>query len=405
MPDSQGNLTPAEVQALELAAATQLGRFSAPERWFSLTQAIAAAGGPTNIANTVTLNIVRPIESITVFALFRVTVAAAPYTSVAPEAPQNFIQRITLQGQHATFGNKTPIDLPGSTAFAWGRTYQQHSGTGEYLISKNGGALSISNLTLRPFGSSFDGTVGTHDIVLAITIPASPSLSPDGPVRKASTSYLYQPADWGNTMTLNMILGDASAFGDPTGSTVTFQGFGGSGNPLIDVQVNYALLGDFRNAAQKSGLVIRQEQPVPSQTALGNNVLLLQMQHQITTLVMLKSGNFQTGAAPTGGIDTLSALSDRMLDVTQIQVDNKALRNNSSNLVQKAYMDRMANTIVPEGYFPISFVDGRNALLAYRGDKLNGSAQFNLVTNVITAAASQRQRVTQEYILGGPFPV
>jgi len=399
------NLTPAQVQAMELAAATQLGRFSAPELWFSTTQAVTAANGPQTIANTSPLNLTRPAESITILASFRVTVTVAPYTAVAPEAPQNFIQKIILAGQSNNFGGtQIPISLSGATAYAWGRMFQIEAGGGEYFISKAGGALTRAAQPGRPFTSAFDGTVATHDMIVIINIPFGPSLMPGQAVRKQSTSYLLQPSDWGNTLFLNLIIGDASAFGDPTGATVTFQGFGGTGNPFFAAHVNYALLGDFRNSTQRSGLIIRQEQPTtPNQTALGTTQLLTQLSHQITTSVLLKTGRVQT-AGLTGGIDTLASLSDVQMEATQIIVDNTAKRNNSSNFVQKAYLERMFNTVIPEGYYPVTFVDGDNALLAYRGDRLPGGSQCNLVSNVITANAAQRQRVVQEYILGGPFP-
>lgn len=396
-------LTPAQVQALEIAATTQLGRFSAPELWFTTTQPVTAAGGPSQVNPNVPLNLTRSIESLVVFLSFRITVAGAPYTAVAPEAPQNFLQNITLSGQHRSWGAQKPIVLSGATAYAWGRLFGAQSQGGEYLISKNGGALVRANQPGRPFASAFDGTVGTHDIIMPIHIPFGPSLAGGQAVRKQSTSYMLQPTDWGNTLFLSLTLGDASAFGDPTGATVTFQGFGGTGNPLVAVHANYALLGDFKNSVQNSGVVIRQEQPVPSLTALGSNVLVQQLAHQITTTVLLKSGRIQV-AGLTAGIDTLASLSDLQLDVTQLVVDNKPIRNNGSNFVQFAYLERMFNTIKPEGYMYLTFVDGGNSMLAYRGDKLPGGSQLNLNTSVLTGNANQRQRLVQEYILGGPFP-
>jgi hypothetical protein len=51
-----------------------------------------------------------------------------------------------------------------------------------------------------------------------------------------------------------------------------------------------------------------------------------------------------------------------------------------------------------------SFVEGQNALLAYRGDGLAGGSQFQLQSDVIAASANNRQRYVQEMIYGGPFP-
>jgi len=118
---------------------------------------------------------------------------------------------------------------------------------------------------------------------------------------------------------------------------------------------------------------------------------------------LLKTGRIQA-AGLTAGVDTLATLSDVQTENTQLVVDNKPLRNNQNNMVEKSYHQRMFNTVVPEGYFTLTFVDGGTSLLAYRGDKLPGGSQFNLQSNIITANANQRQRMLQEYILGGPFP-
>jgi hypothetical protein len=202
---------------------------------------------------------------------------------------------------------------------------------------------------------------------------------------------------------LTLLVGDASAFGDPTGATVAFAAFGGGGNPTVSVFANYALLGDFQNKMQRSGLVVRNEQFLNNQTALGNSVLLTQLAHQITTTAMLKTGRLQA-AGLTANVDTLATLSDVQVEATNLQVDNKPIKNNVSNMMEKAYHERMFNTVVPEGYFPLTFVEGGTSLLAYRGDRLPGGSQWNLMSNVITANAQQRQRFVQEYILGGPFP-
>lgn len=403
---ANGNvLSPEEFARQQVAAQTQLARFSETEQWFTTALAMTAGGGSFQVPVPGPMQLTRPAESMSVEVRFRLTVTVAPYTTVAPEAPQNMVQLIQLQGNHKDFGAQTPIRMSGAYAYAWGRIFQLQTGGGTYLISKNGGALVQAGQPGRPFVSAFDGTVATHDIVLQIHVPFGPSLMPSPLKTKQSTNFLLQPLDWGSTLQLTLLLGDASAFGDPTGATAAFTAFGSAtGNPQISVFVNYSLLGEFQNKMGRSGLVVRNEQQLPNQLALANNALLAQLAHQITPTVVLKTGNFQTGAAPSANVDTLSALSDLQMEATQLVVDNKPLRNNVNNLMLKAYHERMLNTGVPEGYFPLTFIEGGTSLLAYRGDRLPGGSQLNLQSNVITAAASQRQRMVQEYILGGPFP-
>lgn len=392
-------ITPEQLLQLQIAAAVQLGRFGEPEPWFS-TQAIpiTAAGGLSQVNPGIPLNLNRPIESLLIAISLRVTVTVAPYTAVAPEAPQNFLQRIQVTGNHRSFGTQTPINLSGATAFAWGQMFQRFAGTGQVLT---GTALAAP--PGRPFASPFTGAVGTHDLVIIYHVPTAPLMGIGQELKKQSTNYMWQSTDWGNTLFVNLQLGDASAFGDPTGATVAIAGPGGVGNPLIQILPNYSMLGTFQNQMERNGLVIRQEQTLPNFTALATNTLLLQLAHQITTNVVVKTGTIQT-AGLTANVDTLAALSDVQLEATNIIADNKAIRNNVFNLGLKAYHERQFNTIVPEGYLPLTFVDGQSALLAYRGDKLPGGSQFNLQSNVIAASANNRQRLIQEYILGGAFP-
>jgi hypothetical protein len=398
-------LSPAEFARQQVAAQTQLGRFSEPEQWFVASVPITAAGGLTQVPVPGPIPLVRSIEAMIIEVRFRLTVTVGAFTSVAPEAPQNFVQLIQLQGNHKDFGGLTLLRMSGASAYAWGRMFQVESGGGEYLISKGGGALTRAAQPGRPFTSAFDGTVATHDIVLHLEIPFGPSLRPEATAILQDTNFLLQPLDWGNTLQLLLQLGDSSSFGDPTGATTAYTAFGSaSGNPQVWVGFNYALLGDFQDKMQKSGVVVRNEQSLQSQGALGTQVLLAQLAHQITPTIMMKTGRFQTGAAPTGGIDTLSALTDLQMEQTQLVIDNKPMRNNMNNLVYKGYHERMFNTVVPEGYFPITFVEGGSSLTAYRGDRLPGGSQWNLQSNVILAQSNQRQRMIQEYILGGPFP-
>lgn len=402
MPPRQ--ITPAEFQRAQIQADSELGRFSEPEPIGGVVaQALTAGGGIAQVPLASPLNLTRSIESLSILVSLRATVTVGAYTAVAPEAPQNIVQRIKLQGNHKDFGAVTMIDISGATAFAWGRAFQLESGTGEALIAKGAGALTRATAPGRPFTSLFDGTVATHDMIVMYHVPLGPTLMPSARVRKQSMNFLLQPMDWGNTLQLFVTLGDASALGNPTGATVAFAGFGGTGNPTVQAFANYALLGSFQNKFQRSGIVVRNEVALPSQAALGSNVILSSLAHQITTSVLLKTGAIQT-AGLTAGVDTLASLSDVQLEATQIVVDNKPVRNNVSNMMEKFYHERMLNTIVPEGYFPLTFIDGGTSLLAYRGDRLPGGSQLNLQSNVIVAAAASRQRMIQEYILGGPFP-
>jgi len=400
MANGKGNdVSPQQFRAALEASASVLGRFTGPELFFSQNVALTAAGGPLNVNLPRTLNLNRPVADIFIELRGRINVTVGPYTAVAPEALSNLLQNVQIQGIHKDFGNLTPINLSGATAFMWPTMFQAR-GNGTSLVN----AAYQTFPAGRPAVSNFAGTVNTYDFIQIWRIPVGPLLGQGQAVKRQSTNFLWMASDWADSLQTQLRFGDASALGDPTGATVTFTAFGSAtGNPVMAVHLNYSLLTQFAGL-MRSGVCIRTEQPTAQQqTALTTNAVLQTLQKQITTNVLVKSGTIQT-AGLTAGIDTLAALSDVQLDRTQITVDNKPVRNNQNNMVAKAAMEAYWNTLLCEGYFMASFVEGQNALLAYRGDGLAGGSQFQLQSDVIAASANNRQRYVQEMIYGGPFP-
>lgn len=385
------DLTPDQIRAMLAASGSLLGRFQGPEQ-LDLTT-FALNGNYTSRP----LNLTRPIESLMIYMAFRITVTVAPYASISPEAPQNLLQQIIVNGQHKDFGGITPINISGATAFQWPHLFQQ---TGCDCII-NGVRQPDAG---RPFLSSFAGNVATYDVVLCYTVPFGPMLGLGSSAKRTLTNFLMQPLDWNDSLRVQLRFGDASALGDPTGATVALGAFGtGAGTTgTMGIYANYSILGDFQNQ-MRTGVVIRNENFLTQFVANGNQQRLTDLQHQITSNVVVKSGTTQATGL-TAGVTTFAALSDVQLEQTQIVVDNKPVRNNTVNLLYKAYQQRMMNGVIPEGYFVESFIESQNPLTAYRGDGLPGGSQFSLFSNIIAATANSRQNFVQEYILGGPFP-
>jgi hypothetical protein len=393
------DVTPAQFRAALEASASVLGRYTGPELFFQQNVALTAGGGAQTVNLPRTLNLNRPVSDIFISLRGRITVTVGPYTAVAPEALQNLVQDIQIQGIHKDFGNLTPIKLSGATAFIW-PALTQARGIGTSIINGVYQAFPAA----RPMASNFTGAVGTHDFVLIIRIPVGPLLGMGQAVKRQYTNFLWMAEDWNDSLQTQIRFGDATALGDTTGATVAFTAFqSATGNPVMSIHLGYSLLTQFARLV-RSGVVIRTEQPTAQQqTALVNQAVLQTLQKQITANLMVKTGTIQT-AGLTAGIDTLATLTDFQLDRTQITVDNKPVRNNQDNIVFKASEEALNNTLVPEGYFLMSFVEGQNALLSYRGDGLAGGSQFQLQSDVIAASANNRQRFVQEMIYGGPFP-
>lgn len=386
--------------AARLQADATFGRNQWPELFFNGTVNLAT---PQTFEVPRQLNLNRPLEELCVTLRFRVTVGVQPYDAVSPEAPQNMLQRVRVYGTHRAYGAVTPWLMSGATAFAYPRCFQGLPGN-DCLISVNGGPLTRVADPDRPFASGFLGTVGTHDIVLIWNLPTGPSLGGLGQnVKRQASAFMWMPQDWGNTLQVELIFGDATALGTPNAATTTaFSAFGSAeGLPQVRINPNYQILGDYAQQVM-SGIVIRQERNLTSFTAAATDTRLDFLQQQITSGVLLKSGTTLTGSSPT--VVTFGALSDLILESTQLRVDNKPVRNNQDNLTTKSYAQRQFATVVPEGYFTQWFTDAQQALTSYRGDLLAGGANFDLYTNILTTAAQQRFNYVQEQILGGVFP-
>lgn len=392
-------VTPAEFRAALEASASILGRFTGPELFFSQNVALTAAGGPLRVNLPRTLNLNRPVADVFISLRGRINVTVGPYTSVGPEAMQNLLQNIQIQGIHKDFGNITPIQMSGATAFLWPSMFQPR-GNGTSLINGVYQAFPAG----RPMVSNFTGAVGTYDFVTIWRLPVGPWLGQGQAVKRQYTNFLWMAKDWADTLQTQLTFGDATALGDTTGATVTFTAFqSATGSPLMSIHLNYSLLTQFEGLV-RSGVAVRTEQPTAQQqTALTTAAVLQTLQKQITPNLLVKTGTI-TGTGVTAGIDRFDTLTDFQLDRTQITVDNKPVRNNQDNIVFKADQEAYWSTIVPEGYFLLSFVEGQNALLSYRGDGLAGGSQFQVQSDVIAASANNRQRFIQEMILGGPFP-
>lgn len=390
----------AQMQAAIEASASVLGRDTAPELFFQQNVALTAAGGALRVNLPRTLNLNRPVADIFLSLRGRINVTVANYAAVAPEAMQNLLQNIQIQGIHKDYGNLTPINMSGATAFMWPAMFGAR-GSGTSLIN----GVYAPFPAARPMVSNFAGTIGTYDFITIWRLPVVPLLGQGNSAKRQQTNFLWTADDWADSLQTQLTFGDASALGDPTGATVTFTGFGSaSGSPIMALHLNYSLLSQFAGLV-RSGVVVRTEQPTAQQqTALTTQAVLQTLQKQITPNLLIKTGTIQTTGL-TGGISTLATLSDFQLDRTQVIVDNKPVRNNQDNIVSKAFTEAYWGSCVPEGYFLFTFDEGQSALLSYRGDGLAGGSQFQVQSDVIAASANNRQTYIQEMIYGGPFPV
>ncbi len=367
-----------------------LGRYQGPEQFATTTH----TGAVTQTVIPKNLSMNRPLAFLWLRWKGRVVIAGANFSAVAAEAPQTIINRIIVQG---TFKGTslTPINLSGATAYAYARMFGIR-GSSSYIGTTRQAELSSPLAqTLANFGNT-----GTYDLDIWYAIPTFPIVSASSRAQNI-VPYLWQPADWADTLQVTLNFGDQTSFGTPAGmTTTTFTAFGsGAGSPTCEIYTEYAILGPLR-AGFRTAAVVRNENSINSGvTALATNVRIMQLQKQKTTNVIVKSGVQLTGT--TSGVSVFASLNDTTLETTQIIVDNKPIRNNRSNLASKESIGYKFTTIEPQGYLPFSFIDSQSARTAFRADLpsvVGSGSDFGLYSDIIAANANTVINVIQEMI-------
>lgn len=370
-----------------------LGRFQGPEFFASTPH----TGVVTQVLIPKNLSMNRPLAFLWLRWRGRVVIGGANYAAVAAEAPQSIINRIIVQG---TFKGTslTPISLSGATAYAYTRLFGVR-GSSSY-ITAGGVTTRQPELTvpLAQQGANF-GNIGTYDLDIWYAIPTFPIVSGSSRAQNI-VPYLWQPADWADSLQVTLQLGDLTSFGTPAGATTAvFTAFGSAGGtPTVEIYTEYSILGPLR-AGFRTSAVVRNENAITTATALATNLRLVQLQKQKTTNVLLKSGVNLTGT--TSGVNVYASLNDTTLENSQILVDNKPIRNNRSNLASKESIGYKFTTIEPQGYLPFSFIDSQSARTAFRADLpsvVGSGSDFGLYTDVIGANANTIINVIQEMI-------
>jgi hypothetical protein len=371
-----------------------LGRNQGPEFFFQQQYVpLQTVQIPKNV------NLNRPLERITIRLDIRVTIAGADMSTVFPEALQSLIQQVQLQGQHKVYGALVPIQLTGADIFAW-----------PSMFKTRGCRIIINGVSVNPMGKpnglplATFGAIGTYDCQIFWDLPLTPVVPVAAKLN--AVPFLYQQSDWGDTLNLQLIFGDQTSLGvQGGGGSASFTALNSAvGNPQFFVYTNYEILGALANQLN-TAVTIRAIQQVPQGniTAVSANFLkLAQLQKYKTLNAVLKSGTL--AAATSSGVQVYSTLSDIIFEQTQIRVDNKAIRNNLSNITYKEYLAYAFDAIsYPEGYLGMSFLDGSmNPRTAFDGDKVSPGSTYEVDSQILNGGATNYAEVIQEYFQGIP---
>lgn len=394
---SNGNTNAAATNKQKLTpghVSTLLGRNQGPEFFF---QQAWVPLQTVQIPKNVNLN--RPLERVSVRLDVRINIAGADMATVFPEALQSLIQQVQLQGQHKVYGALVPLQLTGADIFAW-----------PSLFKVRGCAIIINGVRVNPMGvpnglplATF-GNIGRYDVQVFWDIPLVPVLP--SAAKLNSVPFLYMQSDWGDTLNLQLTMGDATSLGvQGAGGSVTFSALNSdAGNPSFSIYTNYEILGKLADQLA-TAVTIRAIQQVPQGNitgAVANQIKLAQLQKYKTLNAVLKSGLLAAGTSP--GVSVYSSLSDTIFEQTQIKVDNKPIRNNLSNSMYKEYLAYAFDAPnQPQGYLPMSFVDGSlNPRTAFPGDKVSAGSTYEVDSQVLLGNAANYAEVMQEYFQGVP---
>jgi len=366
-----------------------LGRNQGPE----LFTQFAHNGQVADVRVPRPLNLNRPLEMVIVEWAGRIVVANNPFTAVAAEAPTTLIQRVTIRGTWKGTA-VTPIDISGATAY--GRAYAYGLQPSIFI---NGVRQAPPTSPYAQLAANF-GNVGTYDVRLFIPIPVWPVVSPANRAFDQAR-YLWQSQDWNDSLEIALQLGDETALGTPNApGDATFTAIGSAaGTPTVRIHTRSVLLGDLR-FSQRSNVLLLSEQPIrDTVTTLGGNLRIARLDRQKTPVILLKTGTILAGSTP--GVQVFATLTDALLDQTLVVVDNRRLRDTSSNFAAGDSIQMNQGAIRPQGYLPLSFIDGQSSRTALRADLaavVGPGSDFALWSSVLTTGATQALNMIQESI-------
>src|SRR5271155_5176104 len=385
---SSSVVTPSPTKLTQKQIRSYVMRTTGPQPFF--TQPFATLS-TFNIPKNIPL--LSPLAFIQIRLKGRLTVTTT-FSALPPEAPQNLIQQIQLQGTHSTLGFMSPIRMSGASAFALNRIY----GVRGNSIIVNGTRAPELGLPMGLGNAFFTSGGSPYDFTIFYNLPLFPTNIADAD----ALLYLFNAAAWGQTLQLQIQTADTSAFGSPGAGT--FSAFGsGSGSPAIDIMLVYASMGPLRNSIFQAVRVLNTYQINTVLQSNATNTRLQLLQNQRTLNVIAKTGTLLAGTS--AGVSVFGTLSDTILEQSYLRVNNNPIRNLQYNDASKEFYGYRFDTVQPQGYEMISFDDGNpvsNPHTGFRGERLPGSSQFDIAANVVGAAGTNVGEIIQDMIYGEP---
>lgn len=387
----------------QIMRARQAGRYSGPKLFVS---GQTFTGGSL-VISTPQMNIGTdpPLADLWIYLFYRVVIGTANMTSVAAEAPQSYLTRITLIG---TFrGNNsvvTLLDMSGATLFAYQRLFNFRGNSA--FFGSTSAAMTRNAEPSTPFGQALAtfGNTGTYDIQTFYRVPIGPVM-PEA-AHFDAFAYKLRAGDWPDGIQVTLYLGDNTAYGTPAGGTTfTYTSFGSaSGSAAYSIYVNRIWLGKGNEgmaANYPAAVLIRREQTVPVGliSAVGSNLTLFAPTKTRTPNIILKSGLSNAGSPP----NVFASLSQLMLQNLSYMKAEQAIRSVQDVIMDQEYYSEMFGTLPIAGYYYLSFMEALNpnAMLRANTPAFRDST-LAVTANILVANAANQINYVQESVLGDP---
>jgi hypothetical protein len=363
----------------------------------------ATPGGVFQLSQQVDLSL--PIRGFRFSYKLRAVVGVAGFTTPTPEGFLNGISNLFVFGTNARQkGNVTLWNLDLASIYGIqgiisprrASYYSINSGTGETQTTEPSMPWPADNNPV--------GTAGTYDVRINFDLPFHPfGSNVFGNHPHWVPAYLVRNEEWKDSVIIQGAFatqtgaGGIGFLGTSAGTTtITFSGYGGVGNPTLDVYSLPIVMGLDLKDNVLPGLLSRASSPINTilQSA-GSGIPLLNMQKQPTTRVFVKTG---TGTVPPA----MATLNDTNVTAEGILLGaNRNVRNVVDVFMHKQQQVDTYARNEAQGWLLFDFMDSGNPDSAYPGQDIGDGSTFQLTANV-TGLANAQGIIVQEQTLHTP---
>lgn len=351
-----------------------------------------------------------PLEGFRLDFRLRDVIATAAMTTPNPLGYLNLIQRCFIYGKNSRVGGNATlwdIDLPSAVLIqaTIQRKPVQYNGVTSTGATSAGTEI-VDTAFSSPMGTLLSGATGTYDIRILVDLPAypfdcSPFMRP---------GYYLRSQEWADSMQMRFEFptitnGAAHALGLDAGTTThTFSGFGGGGNPTLDIYGLPAIMGPDLDAQMTPGFLSRITIPVTTQlqSAGSLNTRLLTLEKQDTKRIWAIIGVSTVNPF-------FSSFSDTNLTTLGMNIgSNKVVRENDNIFPHKQDYVRRYAVYPIQGVNLFDFINAAsgNADAEYKAGGAGDGSTLELrgtVAGVASAFGNFIQEIEQFQPLGALY--